>query len=190
MAKTVWKAGTMLYPAPAVLVSSRCGKDENIITVSWTGTVCTNPPMVSISLRPDRYSYALIRDSGEFVVNLPGKRLARVVDYCGVRSGRDLDKFAALGLTRQKASAVAAPLIAQCPVAIECRLSRIIELGSHHMFLADVLAVDVEESLIDRRGRLRLEEAELLCYAHGFYCAVSKPIGKFGFSVRRKKKRS
>lgn len=188
MAKTVWKAGTMLYPAPAVLVSSKYGQAENIITVSWTGTVCTDPPMISISLRPDRHSFSLIRDSGEFAVNLPGKKLARAVDYCGVKSGREVDKFAALRLSRERASVIAAPLIAECPVSIECRVSRIIELGSHHMFLADVLAVNVEESLIDGRGRLRLEDAELLCYNHGFYCAVSKPIGKFGFSVRRRKK--
>ncbi len=189
MAKTVWKAGTMLYPAPAVLVSSKYGQAENIITVSWTGTVCTDPPMISISLRPERHSYTLIRDSGEFAVNLPVKKLTRAVDYCGVKSGREVDKFAVLGLSRERASTVAAPLIAECPVSIECRVSRIVELGSHHMFLADVLAVDVEESLIDRRGRLRLEDAELLCYSHGFYCLVSKPIGSFGFSVRRRKKR-
>ncbi|TAL36119.1 MAG: flavin reductase family protein [Spirochaetes bacterium] len=186
MPKTVWKPGTMLYPAPAVLVTSRHDGKDNIVTVSWAGTVCTEPPMLSISLKPERLSYAMIRESGEFVVNLPVDTLARAVDFCGVKSGRNVDKFAANRLSKQRAHKVAAPLIAECPVAIECRVSRIVELGSHHMFIADVLAVNVEEEFIDRRGKLRLEDAHLLCYSHGQYFTIFKPLEKFGFSVRKK----
>ncbi len=178
----------MLYPVPAVLVTSRFEGKDNIITVSWAGTVCTEPPMLSISLRPERLSYTMIRGSGEFVVNLPVEKIARAVDFCGVKSGRDTDKFAAGRLTKARAHKVAAPLIAECPVSIECRVSRVIELGSHHMFIADVLAVNVEERLIDKRGRLRLEDARLLCYSHGQYFSVYRPLEKFGFSVRRKKR--
>jgi flavin reductase (DIM6/NTAB) family NADH-FMN oxidoreductase RutF len=187
MAKTTWKPGTMLYPAPAVLVTSRHGKSENIITVSWAGTVCTAPPMLSISLRPERHSYGIIRDSMEFAVNIPGGGLAFAVDYCGVKSGREVDKFAKLGLGREKARKVGAPLIRECPLAIECRVKSIIELGSHHMFIAEVVAVDVEEGLVDSKGKFRLERAGLLCYSHGQYFALGRPLEKFGFSVRKRK---
>jgi flavin reductase (DIM6/NTAB) family NADH-FMN oxidoreductase RutF len=188
MPKTVWKPGTMLYPVPAVLVTSRYEEKDNIITVSWAGTVCTEPPMLSISLRPERLSYMMIRGSGEFVVNLPVETIARAVDFCGVKSGREVDKFAGCALTRARAHRVSAPLIAECPVSIECRVSRMIELGSHHMFIADVLAVNVDERLIDKKGKLRLEDARLLCYSHGQYFSVFRPLEKFGFSVRRKKR--
>jgi flavin reductase (DIM6/NTAB) family NADH-FMN oxidoreductase RutF len=189
MGKIVWKPGTMLYPVPAVLVTSRCGDSENVLTISWIGTVCTDPPLISISVRPERYSYRLIRESREFVVNLPGEALARAVDYCGVKSGRDVDKFEAMRLTRGKAARVSAPLIEECPVSLECRVKKILELGSHHMFIAEVAAVDVEENLLDETGKLRLDRAHLLCYNHGSYAKVSSPLGKFGFSVERKRKR-
>lgn len=189
MSKIVWKPGTMLYPVPAVLVSSRYKKNDNILTVGWAGTVCTDPPMLSISLRPERYSYTLISKSGEFVVNVPGHDLAYAVDFCGVRSGRDVDKFSLLKLHRQDAAVVNVPLIAECPLCIEARVRSVTELGSHHMFLAEVAAVNVEGSLLDAKGKLRLDRARLLCYSHGFYYSVSKPLGRFGFSVMKKKKR-
>jgi flavin reductase (DIM6/NTAB) family NADH-FMN oxidoreductase RutF len=189
MGKIVWKPGTMLYPVPAVLVTSKCGNAENVLTISWVGTVCTDPPLISISVRPERHSYRLIRESNEFVVNLPGEALAHAVDYCGVKSGRDVDKFEMMRLTRGKAAAVSAPLIDECPVSLECRVKKILELGSHHMFIAEVAAVDVEENLLDKTGKLRLDRANLLCYNHGGYAKVSSPLGKFGFSVERKRKR-
>ncbi|MBN2040172.1 MAG: flavin reductase family protein [Spirochaetes bacterium] len=185
--KTVWKPGTMLYPVPAVLVTSKSKDAINVITVSWAGTVCTNPPMLSISLRPERYSYELIKKSGEFIVNLPGENLATAVDFCGVKSGRDLNKFESCGLHTQQASVVKAPLIQECPVGIEVRVDSIKELGSHHMFIGEVVAVNVETSLIDKSDRLRLDKAKLLCYNHGHYCSVSESLGKFGFSVQKKR---
>ncbi|HSV95651.1 MAG TPA: flavin reductase family protein [Spirochaetota bacterium] len=187
MSKVVWKPGTMLYPAPAVLVSSHCRGEENVLTVSWAGTVCTEPAMLSISLRPERHSYRLIKESGEFVVNLPTAELARAVDFCGVKSGSRIDKFAAARLSRRPGRHVAAPLIAECPVCIECRVKEVMPLGSHHLFLAEVLAVHAEESLIDSKGKFHLERAGLLCYNHGHYCSVTKPLGAFGFSVRKKR---
>ncbi len=187
MSKIVWKPGTMLYPVPAVLVTSKHEKTVNVLTVSWAGTVCTDPPMVSISLRPERYSYGLIKKSGEFIVNLPGENLAFAVDFCGVKSGRELDKFAALNLHTERASIVKAPVIKECPVAIEVRVESLNPLGSHHMFIGRVLAVNVDKSLIDKSNRLRLDKARLLCYNHGHYCSVSDSLGKFGFSIRKKK---
>ncbi|MFH0974767.1 MAG: flavin reductase family protein [Spirochaetota bacterium] len=189
MSKVVWKPGTMLYPVPAVLVTSAYDNITNVLTVSWAGTVCTDPPMLSISLRPERFSYDLVKKSGEFVVNLPGQDIAFAVDFCGVKSGRDVDKFAELGLHTERASAVQAPIIKECPVAIEARVKSVTELGSHHMFLAEVVAVNAERRLIDKNGKLHLEKAGLLCYNHGYYCAVSNSIGKFGFSVQKKQKR-
>ena len=153
MAKQTWKPGNMVYPLPAVLVSvaDKNGKD-NLITVAWVGTVCTNPPMVSISVRPERYSYQMLRESGEFVINLTTEALAFATDYCGVRSGRDVDKFQVTGLTREKADFVKAPMVAESPVSIECRVKEVLELGSHHMFLADVLAVHAEEASLKQRS--------------------------------------
>jgi flavin reductase (DIM6/NTAB) family NADH-FMN oxidoreductase RutF len=187
MAKITWKPGTMLYPAPAAMVSCKYGDIDNIITVSWAGTICTNPPMLSISIRPSRYSYELIKNSGEFVVNLPGKDLAKSADFCGVRSGRDVDKFSYLKLTREKASIVDVPMIMEATLSIECKVKNIIELGSHHMFIADVVALNVNEALIDSDNALNLDKAELICYNHGKYCIASKPIGSFGFSVKKNK---
>ncbi len=188
MPKIIWKPGTMLYPVPAVLVTSAYGEAINVFTVSWTGTVCTDPPMLSVSIRPERYSYELIKNSGEFVVNLPGRDLAFAVDYCGVKSGRDVNKFSKLKLHTEAGAVVKAPVIKNCPVAIEAKVEYIKELGSHHMFLAKVVAVDVEQKFIDKKGKLHLENAELLCYNHGYYCKVSSSLGKFGFSVLKKRR--
>ena len=179
----------MLYPVPAVMVTvGEFAGPSNIITIAWTGTVCTNPPMLYISVRPERYSYRMLRESGEFVVNMTTKKLARAADFCGVRSGRDLDKWKETGLTPEAASVVNAPLIAESPVNIECRVKEVLELGSHHMFLAEVCAVDVDGGLLDEKGRLALEKAEPVVYSHGEYYGLSGLIGSFGYSVRKKGK--
>ncbi len=188
MGKVLWKPGTMLYPVPAVMVTCRWQGVDNIITISWAGTVCTNPPMASISVRPERYSYQLIKNSGEFVINLPGKDLAFAADFCGVNSGRNMDKFERLELEKEQAKVVDAPIIKSAPLSIECRVSEIKELGSHHMFIADVVGVDVDEKYIDKKGKLHLDKAELICYNHGSYCIADKPLGSFGYSVRKKEK--
>ncbi|EET62161.1 flavin reductase-like protein [Marvinbryantia formatexigens DSM 14469] len=177
----------MLYPLPAVMVScQKPGEKANIITVAWTGTVCTNPAMLYISVRPERYSYPILRETGEFVVNLTTEKLARQTDLCGVRSGRDMDKFAELHFTEEKSQHIAAPGIRECPVNIECRVRQVLELGSHHMFLADVLAVHVDEKYLDQNGKFHLNDAGLLVYSHGEYHAVGELLGTFGCSVRKK----
>lgn len=187
--KQVWKPGNMLYPVPAVMVTVQDAEGRsNIITIAWTGTVCTNPPMLYISVRPERYSYHMLEETGEFVVNMTTKKLAKAADYCGVRSGRDVDKWKETGLTPEKAQAVSVPLIAESPVNIECRVKDVLKLGSHHMFLAEVLAVDVDESLLDMGGRLALEKAEPVVYSHGEYYGLSELMGTFGWSVRKKKR--
>lgn len=191
MSKQTWKPGNMLYPLPAVMVSATDGEgQDNIITVAWAGTVCTNPPMVSISVRPSRYSYDMIKKTGEFVINLTTEKLAFATDYCGVRSGRDVDKFKEMKLTKEKAEFVAAPMIKESPVCIECRVREIKELGSHHMFLADVLAVHVEEEFMDSSKKFHLNDARLLVYSHGEYKATGKTLGTFGYSVKKKRKSS
>lgn len=189
MAKQIWKPGNMVYPVPAVMVSTAMpdGSHPNIITVAWTGTVCTNPPMAYISVRPERYSYHMIKETGEFVINLTTKKLARVTDYCGVKSGRDVDKFKETGLTCGKASAVSVPLIEESPVNIECRVVEIKELGSHHMFLAKVAAVNVDEELLDENGRLDLGRAQPIVYSHGEYYGLDQVLGTFGYSVKKSK---
>ena len=187
MGKQIWKPGNMLYPLPAVMVS--CGDRQghtNIITVAWTGTVCTNPAMVYISVRPGRYSYGLLRDSGEFVINLTTNKLLRAADWCGVRSGRDVDKWEAMHLTRGRASALAyAPLIQEAPVNIECRVTEIKKLGSHHMFLAKVEAVQADTAYLDDSGRFRLNDAGLVAYSHGEYLELGRKKGSFGYSVKK-----
>ena len=188
MAKQIWKPGNMLYPLPAVMVSmaDRSGK-SNIITVAWTGTVCTNPAMLYISVRPERYSYGLLKDSGEFVVNLTTEKLKKATDWCGVRSGRDVDKWKEMHLTEGQASKLDyAPIIEECPVNIECKVTEIKELGSHHMFLAKVEAVQVGEEYLDEKGRLQLGKAGLLAYSHGEYLTLGDSLGTFGWSVRKK----
>lgn len=188
MAKQTWKPGNMLYPLPAVMVSVTDGEGhDNIITIAWAGTVCTNPPMVSISVRPERYSYDMIRKTGEFVINLTTEKLAFATDFCGVRSGRDVDKFQMTGLTREKASFVKAPMIKEAPVSIECRVKKIEELGSHHMFLADVLAVHADEAYMDENHKFDLNRSRPIVYSHGEYSGIGKSIGTFGYSVKKRK---
>lgn len=186
MVKQTWKGSTLLNPEPPVLVS--CGSMEaaNLITIGWTGTICTQPSMVSISVRPERYSYQLIKDSGEFVINLPTRKLVRAVDWCGVKSGRDYDKFAEMELTPLPASTVGCPILAESPVNLECQVTQVIPLGSHDLFLAKVTAVDVDEALLDEKGKLCLERADLIVYSHGEYFSLGKQLGTFGYSVRKK----
>ena len=189
MGKQQWKPGNMLYPLPAVMVSVTDGNgNDNIITIAWAGTVCTNPPMVSISVRKSRYSYEMLKNTGEFVINLTTEKLAFATDYCGVKSGRDVDKFREMKLTRGKASFVKAPLIEEAPVNIECRVTSVQELGSHVLFLADVLAVHADEAYMDENGKFDLQKANPLVYSHGEYFAVGKKLGKFGYSVKKKKR--
>ena len=192
MAKQTWAGGNMLYPLPAVMVScANAAGEKDIVTVAWAGTVCTNPPMLSISLRPERHSYHIVRESGEFVVNLVTARLQRACDWCGVRSGRDYDKWEECHLTPASATALdLAPTIAESPVSIECRVRDVLELGSHHLFLADVLAVQVEEGLLDKSGKLDLTRAGLTAYSHGEYFELGRRIGSFGYSVRKRSPKS
>ena len=191
MAKQLWKPGNMIYPLPAVMVSVTDGEGhDNIITVAWTGTVCTNPAMAYISVRPSRYSYDMIRKTGEFVINLTTEKLAFATDFCGVRSGRDVDKFQKLNLTKEKAQFVSAPMIGEAPVSIECRVREVKELGSHDMFLADVLAVHADEAYMDKNNRFRLNDAGLLVYSHGEYLAGGRKVGTFGYSVKKKQQKS
>lgn len=186
--KQNWKPGTLVYPLPAVMVSCGSTPDEyNILTVSWTGTICTNPPMCYISVRPERHSYEIIRRNMEFVINLTTEELAQQTDWCGVRSGKDYDKFAEMNLTPAKAVMVQAPIIAESPLSIECRVKEIVSLGSHDMFIADVVNVQADQSLIDpETDRFQLEKANLLAYSHGHYYALGKEIGKFGWAVKKK----
>ncbi|MCR4955348.1 MAG: flavin reductase family protein [Lachnospiraceae bacterium] len=188
MDKVEFKPGNMLYPLPVVMVSVQ-GEDEkpNIITVAWAGTVCTNPPMLSISVRKERYSYHLIKESGEFVVNLTTKNLVKATDFCGVKSGRDIDKFKAAGLTMLPSKVVKTPGIAESPVNIECKVKKIEELGSHHMFIAEVVNVTVDSALMDENNTFHLNDAGLITYSHGKYFTLGKQVGSFGFSVRKKK---
>ena len=188
MAKSTWKPGNMLYPLPAVMVSvaDREGK-PNIITIAWAGTVCTNPPMVSISVRPERYSYDIIKDTGEFVINLTTEELTFAADFCGVKSGRDLDKFKETGLTAVPSEKVKAPAIAESPVNIECKVKEVLELGSHTAFIAEVVNVRADEKFMDETGKFDLNKAALIAYSHGRYYTLGKEIGNFGYSVRKKK---
>lgn len=188
--KINFKPGNMVYPLPAVMVS--CGDihgESNILTIAWTGTICTNPPMVYISVRPQRHSYKMIRDSKEFVINLTTETLARATDYCGVRSGRDHDKWSECHLTKIPADKVSCPMIAQSPVNIECVVEQILELGSHHMFIAKVVAVHVDSAYMDDNNTFHLEKAGLLAYSHGDYMSLGRQLGNFGYSVRKKKKK-
>lgn len=187
MRKTeVWKPGNMLYPVPAVMVSAADQQGKtNIITVAWTGTVCTNPAMLYISVRPERYSYHMIRETGEFVVNLTTRQLVRAADYCGVRSGRDTDKWKDMNLTPKKADQVLAPVISESPVNLECRVTEVKELGSHHMFLAEIVAVDVDAAYLNEKGKFELNHTKLVAYSHGEYLETDKCLGTFGYSVKK-----
>ena len=189
MGKQVWKPGNMLYPLPAVLVSvADRGGNTNLFTVAWTGTICSDPPMVSVSVRPERYSYHMIEETGEFVINLTTEALAYATDYCGVKSGRDIDKWQEMNLTPVSGVHVKAPMVEESPVNLECRVIQKIELGTHHMFLAKVLAVHADERYMDQNGRFHLNDAKPLVYSHGRYHSVGKEIGKFGYSVQKRKK--
>lgn len=190
MARQVWKGSTLLNPEPPVLVSCGPADRPNLITVGWCGTICTQPPMVSISIRPERYSHKLICDSGEFVINLPTESLTRAVDWCGVKSGRDVDKFKEMKLSALPAAKVGTVLLEQSPLNLECKVTQRISLGSHDLFLAEVVAVDVDESLLDETGRLCLNRAKLIVYSHGDYLALGRRLGKFGYSVRKKPRRT
>ena len=187
MAKREFKPGNMLYPLPAVMVSvaSKTG-EKNIFTVSWAGTICSDPPMVSISVRPNRHSYHMIEETGEFVINLTTKDLTFATDYCGVVSGRDVDKFEKLGLTPLKGKVVSAPLIEESPVNIECRVKQKIPLGTHDMFLADVVAVTVDDKYMNEKDSFNLQAADPIVYSHGGYFTLDKEVGRFGYSVRKK----
>jgi len=188
VAKIVWKPSTMLNPVPVVMVTCvGADKKPNIITLAWVGTINTKPPMLSISVRKERYSYQLIKDTGQFVVNLTTRDLTRAADFCGVKSGRDVDKFKAAKLNQEKASIVDVQLIAESPVNIECIVKNSIELGSHVLFIAEVVAVNIDEKLLDENGKLCLEKADLICYSHGEYWSTGESLGYFGFSVTKRK---
>lgn len=189
MGKQSWKPGNMLYPLPAVLVSVADNKGgQNVFTVAWTGTICSDPPMVSISVRPERYSYHMIQETGEFVINLTTESLAFATDYCGVKSGRDVDKFREMNLTPIPAEKVKAPLIKESPVNIECRVTEVKKLGTHDLFLAEVAAVHADEAYMDENGRFSLTEARPLVYSHGTYFSLGRELGSFGYSVKKKNK--
>ena len=189
MAKIKWRGGALTAPVPPAMVS--CGDMErsNIITVAWTGITNTVPPKTYISVRPSRFSYALIKESGEFVINLTPAKLIKEADYCGIYTGAKVDKFAKCGFTKEAASEVACPIIGESPLSLECRVTDVIELGSHHMFMADIVAIDVDDSLLDESGKMHLERAGLAAFAHGEYFELGKKIGKFGFSAQKKRKK-
>lgn len=188
MSKIKWKGGALLSPVPPAMVSCSDGEQDNIITIAWTGIVNTVPPKTYISVRPSRHSHKMIKESGVFAINLTTKELVRYADWCGVYTGAKVDKFQRCKLTKEPASEINCPLIAESPLSLECRVTDIIPLGSHDMFLADIVAVDVDESLVDEKGRLCLERAGIVAYAHGDYFELGKKLGNFGFSVKKKKK--
>lgn len=188
MAKEVWKPGTVLYPLPAVMVSCGTMDRPNIITIAWCGTLCTSPAMTYISVRPERFSYGLIKESGEFVINLTTEHLTHSVDYCGVKSGKDVDKFKDCGLTAAKSTKISAPSIEECPVNIECKVKQVIETGgTHDIFIAEVVSVSVDDKYFDETGKFHFERTKPICYSHGEYYGLGKVVGSFGYSVRKKK---
>lgn len=189
MAKTKWKGGTLLAPVPPALVTCSDGEHDNVLTVAWTGILNSDPPKTYISVRPSRHSHELICKSGEFAIHLTTKALARATDWCGVYTGAKVDKFERCRLTKELANEISCPIIAEAPLALECRVTDVIHLGSHDMFMADIVAVDVDDSLIDEKGKLHLDRAGLLAYAHGEYFELGKRIGSFGYSVAKKKKK-
>ena len=186
MAKLQWKPGTLLAPAPPALVSCGTMEEHNVLTAAWTGIVNSEPPMTYVSIRPQRHSHSIIQEKGEFVINLPTEAIVKATDLCGVKSGRDVDKFALAGLTAEPSNLVAAPGIAECPISLECKVREVTHLGSHDMFLADIVAVDVDPKYVDEKGALHRETAGLLAYAHGAYFGLGKQLGTFGVSVRKK----
>jgi len=188
MSKSVWKPGTVLYPVPAVMVSCGTMDKPNIITIAWCGTLCTSPAMTYVSIRPERFSYDIIKKSGEFVINLTTEQLAFATDYCGVRSGKDVDKFKETGLTAAKSLKVSSPSIDESPVNIECVVKEVIKTGgSHDIFIAEVVSVSVDENYFDEEGKFHFERTKPICYSHGEYFGLGKSIGSFGYSVKKTK---
>ena len=187
MEKITWKPGNMLYPLPVVMVScaDRAGND-NILTIAWTGTICSNPPMLSISVRKERHSYPMIHETGEFVVNLTTEDLVFATDYCGVKSGRDVDKWKEMNLTRENGEVVKAPMIKESPVNIECRVTEEKDLGSHVMFLAEVVSVHADKAYMDEKQKFHLDKADPIVYSHGTYFGMGRELGTFGYSVKKK----
>ncbi len=188
MPKQFWKGSALLAPVPAALVTCGTADKPNVLTIGWTGIVCTRPPMTYISVRPERFSHDIIMNSGEFAINLTTSAMVKQVDFCGVRSGRDTDKFAVCGFHALPSEKLSVPIIEECPVSLECKVTESRLLGSHTMFLAEIVGIDVDEKYIDSKGRLNLQQCGLTAYAHGEYFALGRKLGDFGFSVRRKKK--
>ena len=189
MSKVTWKSGTFLYPLPAVMVSCGDMDKSNIITVAWTGIINTDPAMCYVSIRPSRYSYEIIKNTKEFVINLTTKDLSFATDWCGVKTGAKVDKFKEMHLTKEKAQFVKCPMIKESPVSVECRVKDIVELGSHHMFVAEILAINADEKYIDEKGAFDISKCDLIAYSNGNYYSLGKKIGKFGFSVQKNKKK-
>ena len=188
MSKVIWKPGTFIYPIPAVMVSSGPMEKSNIITIAWTGILNTDPATVYISVRPSRYSYQLIKEHGEFAINLTNKDLVYATDWCGVQTGAKVDKFKEMHLTKEKGKFVKCPLIKESPVSIECKVKEIKKLGSHNMIIAEVLSIDADEKYIDEKGAFDISKCDLIAYSNGKYFSLGKKLGKFGFSVQKKKK--
>ena len=186
MSKIQWKGGTFIYPIPAVMVSCGTMEKSNIITVAWTGILNTNPAMCYISVRPERYSHNIIKENGEFAINLTTRQLAYATDWCGVKSGRDVDKFKEMKLTKERANIIKAPLIKECPVSVECKVKEIVPLGSHDMFVAEIVAIDADEKYINEKGAFDISKCDLIAYANGGYYPLESKIGKFGYSVQKK----
>ena len=188
MSRTIWKPGTFIYPLPVVMVSCGDMDNSNIITVAWTGILNTTPAMCYISVRPERYSHDIIKENGEFAINLTTRQLAYATDWCGVKSGRDVDKFKEMKLTKEKANIISVPLIKESPVSVECKVKEIVPLGSHDMFVAEIVAIDADEKYIDEKGAFDISKCDLIAYANGGYYPLEKKIGKFGYSVQKKSK--
>ena len=188
MSKVQWKGGTFIYPIPAVMVSCGTMEKSNIITVAWTGILNTNPAMCYISVRPERYSHDIIKENGEFAINLTTRQLAYATDWCGVKSGRDVDKFKEMKLTKEKANIISVPLIKESPVSVECKVKEIVPLGSHDMFVAEIVAIDADEKYIDEKGAFDISKCDLIAYANGGYYPLESKIGKLGYSVQKKSK--
>ncbi|GAB6149726.1 flavin reductase family protein [Clostridium novyi] len=191
MSKKSFKGSAMLNPVPSVLITSKNKEEKvNVFTVGWIGVACTHPPMISVAIRPERLSYKYIKENGEFVVNLPSRDLVKAVDFCGVKSGTTVDKIKEMNFTLEDSDNISVPYIDECPITLECKVKNIIPLGSHDLFLAEILSVHVEKDLIDEKGKIHYEKANLICYSHGEYFGVSKKVlGNFGFSIRKKKKK-
>ena len=188
MAKVAWKGGTLLAPVPPALVTCSDGTQDNVLTVAWTGILNSDPPRTYVSIRPTRHSHHIIKESGEFAINLPTKDLVRAVDWCGVFTGAKVDKFERCRLTRTPAEKIACPILAESPLALECRVTDVLSMGSHDVFMADILRVSCHETLLDEKGKIHMERAGLLAYAHGEYYTLGKRVGAFGFSAAKKKK--